>query len=133
MTKSALPVPPSNAADRKRYIALSQLASQYGWRFVQDTTIRMLDGSSLYALARRDRSYQNHIFGDGWEYIEISFKARGQSGFAHLEKWQITYAVMQIKLPRKLPNVVFDSIDHQRKDFRIAFDRRQWIQLEVQL
>jgi hypothetical protein len=130
MTKAALPTSPSSSADRKRYMTLSQLASQRGWRFVQDTTIRMLDGSSLYSLARHDWDYQNHIIGENWEYIKISFKARGQTGFSHLEKRKITYAVMYTGLPRKLPNVVFDSIDHQRKDFRIVFDRGQRMQLE---
>jgi len=130
MTKNALSAPPSSSADRERYQTLSQLASQRGWRFVQDTTIRMLDGSSLYNLARHNWDYQNHIIGDNWEYAEISFKASGQAGFSHLQKRRITYAVMHMKLPRKLPNVVFDSIDHQRKDFRVIFDRGQRIQLE---
>ena len=111
-------------------MTLSELATQRGWRFVQDTTIRMLDGSSLYALVRHDWDYQNHIIGDGWEYAEISFKARGQAGLNRFKKRRITYAVMHTSLPRKLPNVVFDSINHQRKDFRVVFDRAQRIQLE---
>jgi len=90
----------------------------------------MLDGSSLYDVVRHDWNYQNHIIGDDWEYAEISFTVRGHTGFSHLRKRRITYAVMHARLPRKLPNVVFDSIDHQRKEFRIVFDRGQRIQLE---
>lgn len=130
MTKTSLPPLPDSPAERKRYMTISQLATEHGWRFVQDTTIRMLDGSSLYVLVRHDWDYQNHIIGDGWEYAEISFMARSQTGFIHLKKRRVTYAVMHTTLPRKLPNVVFDSIDHQRKEFRIVFDRAQRIQLE---
>ena len=96
----------------------------------QDATMQMLDGSSLYRLAWRKRMYRNFITTDDWQYAEVGFKARGTSGLARMRKQEIWYATMSIKLPRKLPNVIFDSTEHQKKQFRIVFDNKQLISLE---
>lgn len=109
---------------------ISTAAKANGWRLAQDTTMRMLDGSCLYDLARSGRHYENYIFGDDWEYAEIGFKARGQYGLNRLKKRTIHYSVMRVELPRKLPNIVFDSLVHQRQQFRVVFEKKQYIQLE---
>lgn len=93
--------------------------------------MNMLDGSSLYDLAYRNRTYRNYIFGDDWEYCEVSFKARSrQFGLSWLKRRWIHYAIIRLELPRKLPNVVFDGLEHQKKQFRIVFESKQNIMLE---
>ncbi len=124
------PIYLENVNDKEHLRALKVAAKTEGWRLVQDATMRMLDGSCLYDLAYRSRSYENYIFGDDWEYSEVSFKARGQSGLGRLKKRLVHYSVMRVQLPRKLPNVVFDSLEHQRRQFRVVFDSKQYIQLE---
>lgn len=92
--------------------------------------MRILDGSSLYSLAYYSRQYKNYIFADDWEYVEITFKASGQGKLNQFRKKTVYYGIMRMKLPRRLPNVVFDSIEHQHRQFRLVFDPKQNIQLE---
>lgn len=48
-----------------------------------------------------------------------------------LKKYQtVRYAIMAVKLPRKLPQVLFDSLKHQKRQFRLVFDQRQALRLE---
>lgn len=92
--------------------------------------MKILDGSSLYMIARQSRHYENFIFTNDWEYVEIGFLAKAQSGPKKYRTKMVHYGVMSVKLPRKLPNVVFDSLKHQRRQFRVLFDPKQYIQLE---
>ena len=92
--------------------------------------MRMLDGSCLYSLAPKYRQYSNYIIGNDWDYAEISFKARGQTGLSRLKKQIVRYGIMHMKLPRELPNIVFDSNQHQHRQFRMVFESKQHIQLE---
>lgn len=110
--------------------ALNIVARTHGWRFMQDATMRMLDGSCLYDLAHHGRRYQNYLFGDDWEYVEVGFKTSGQRGLSRLKHRVVHYSVMRVTLPRKLPNVVFDSLEHQQRQFRMVFEGSQYIRLE---
>src|SRR5262249_16384774 len=61
---------------------------------------------------------------------EVGFRTYSQYGFNRFKKRTVHYGIMSVKLPRKLPNVVFDSLKHQRRQFRIVFDGKQHISLE---
>lgn len=114
----------------KRRATLRDVVSVNNWRLVQDATMKILDGSSLYDLARTNRHYENYIFGDDWEYVEVCFKTYGHNGRQKLKQKTVHYGVMSVKLPRRLPNVVFDSLKHQKRQFRIIFEGNQRISLE---
>lgn len=121
---------PTDAAHADHRQALAKAAQANGWRLIQDATMQLLDGSCLYDLAWTGRHYENYIFGNDWEYVEVGFMAHGQTGLYRLRKRMVHYGVMSITLPRKLPNVVFDSLKHQKRQFRLIFDPKQHISLE---
>lgn len=119
-------------ANRQEHLqALIKTARANDWSVVtQDNTMKLLDGSCLYALMSRNGHYENYLSGDDWHYVEVAIEAYGQTGLNRLNRQTVYYSVMSIKLPRKLPNVVFDSTRHQRRQFRVVFDPKQYIQLE---
>lgn len=119
-----------DSAHARRLKLLEKTAKSHDWRLIQDATMRILDGSSLYDLAQIERHYENYIFGDDWEYVEVGFHAYGHKRHNRFKQELVHYGVMSVKLPRRLPNIVFDSLDHQKRQFRIVFDENQRISLE---
>lgn len=117
-------------AIEKRASAVAALSIQKGWQsmpFEQQPSIKY---SSLYALADRERHFANYIKGQDWEYVDLSYAIYKETKNSEYKAATAYAAVMYTKLPRQLPNVVFDSLNHHGKQFRKVFQDDQLHRLE---
>lgn len=78
----------------------------------------------------RDRRVRNVVQGSGWLYYDFSYNLYSRTKSGEFKSAVIYYSVMSVKLPRKLPNVFFDSIKARRRQFRFHFARSQRHSLE---
>lgn len=78
----------------------------------------------------RNKRIQNTIKGDDWIYCDFAYDLYNRTKYSEYKAATVHYGVMYTTLPRKLPNVFFDSIRARRRQFRFHFARNQRHSLE---
>jgi len=72
----------------------------------------------------------NSYIGDGWGYGEFTFKRFHKTKHGKVDRTEYFYAIAAFKLPRKLPNVMFDSKLTGGREFKALLDDSQKHSLE---
>lgn len=72
----------------------------------------------------------NHYTSEDWGYCDYQFSQYRQSKYGNHKVKTFYYAVSAFKLPRKLPNVFFDSKKTGSREFRLIFKNSQKHSLE---
>ncbi len=78
----------------------------------------------------RDPKVSNLLIGPGWQYCDFSYTIYGHFKYGEYEQARVFYGVLAFDLPRKLPNIFFDSKKARRRQFRFHFARQQRHSLE---
>ena len=118
---------------KRRKAELERLARQNGWQaIVPSLTIgpQVMGNSSLLHIADRDLLYTNSYTSKDWSYTDLEYAVYRQLKNGEYKEAKIFYAVISTVLPRKLPNVVFDSKKQRGRQFKTIFDSKQLHRLE---
>ena len=78
----------------------------------------------------RKQRIENSYIGDGWGYGEYVFTRYGETKHGTYDVADYHYAVAVFRLPRKLPNVLFDSKATGGREFKALLDDSQRHSLE---
>lgn len=118
---------------RRQYI--DELASQYGWhRHITEVTKQQdisFNAASMTHLSEdKLSSSSNEIFTSDWAYCDYSYPIYHETKYGRYKAGEVLYAAMATRLPRKLPNVLFDSSKSRKRQFRFLFSKSQKHSLE---
>lgn len=86
--------------------------------------------NSLDILPGKEKHHDNVIVGDDWIYSDYSYGVFKKTKHGEYRVATVHYAVISTKLPRRLPNVLFDSKVAHGRQFRLALKRSQRHSLE---
>lgn len=78
----------------------------------------------------QDLTVRNVIETAEWTYYDLSYALYTRTKYGKHKSSTVYYGVMSTKLPRKLPNVFFDSRQARGRQFRFHFARSQRHSLE---
>jgi hypothetical protein len=78
----------------------------------------------------RDQKIVALVRGDDWEYADFHYNLYGQLRGGEYVRARVYYGIMSTALPRRLPNVFFDSKRARRRQFRFHFSKSQIHSLE---
>ncbi|HKX24473.1 MAG TPA: hypothetical protein VJM46_04495 [Candidatus Saccharimonadales bacterium] len=78
----------------------------------------------------RNKRIQNKVEASEWTYCDFAYDLYNRTKYGEYKAATVHYGVMYTTLPRKLPNVFFDSIRARRRQFRFHFARNQRHSLE---
>ena len=89
----------------------------------------------LYSISEDRNKYHKHRIinsytGNGWGYGEYTFKSYSKTKHGRVDRTEYFYAIATFKLPRKLPNVLFDSKLTGGREFKALLDDSQKHSLE---
>jgi hypothetical protein len=118
----------------KRGEQLWQFAEKQGFEYSQEPhSMPAFVYSSIRLIAKRDMHWSNYVNAPDreWAYCDYSYaiyQDLGRGG--EYKAYDVYYSVMAAKLPRKLPNVFFDSYTARERQFRYQFARNQRHSLE---
>lgn len=89
-------------------------------------TIPRFAHTSLMSI-RNSRKYRyfNVVEGNEWSYCDYRYSIYRKTKDGDYEAYKVYYAVMVTDLPRKLPNIFFDSRTSRKNQFRFVFARKQ--------
>lgn len=110
-----------------------RLASQQGFQY---SAFEWSNISSVRNIApmhiedSRDEHFWNYIDAKQWQYCDFSYNYYRKMKHGEYCAGTVYYGVMFAKLPRKLPNVFFDSKKARGRQFRFTFKRNQRHSLE---
>lgn len=104
------------------------LTEKYGFQY--ESTSDLLVTANLRELGKKDVKFENCIKGDGWQYADYSYAIYRKTKHGSYKSETVHYSILEIKLPRHLPNMLFDSPKTHRRQFRKLFDRSQVHRLE---
>lgn len=117
----------------KRTARLAAFAATHNLRHADVREARQFR-DSLGAIERlhnaREPKIKNLLVGDDWEYADFTYNVYGQYKGGEYLRARVYYAVMSAKLPRRLPNVFFDSKKARGRQFRFHFAKSQRHSLE---
>lgn len=120
---------------RKRSKTIRSMATEHKW--VYDETngdfAKGIDFSelSLNKLSEHhDLAYKNCLFADDWTYCDYSYGIYRKTKYGEYKAGETHYAVIATKLPRSLPNVLFDSVKSRKRQFKLQFAHSQLHKLE---
>jgi hypothetical protein len=114
---------------QKRSEILIQLSVERKWKY-QPATVLMppeFGGSSLLELSENGNSLDNYVKNKDWSLVDVTYSVTDRRGW---EIAKVYYTAMAMPLPRVLPNVLFDSNESRKKQFRFKFKRSQRHSLE---
>lgn len=83
-----------------------------------------------YINGSRDESFFNCLSAPDWQYCDFLYNYYRKTKYGEYRAGTVYYGVMTAKLPRKLPNVFFDSKKSRGRQFRLTFTRDQKHSLE---
>lgn len=86
--------------------------------------------SSISYFAKRDIKAKNLITGTDWRYVEYSYNIYAKTKYGEYVAKTIFYSVLELDLPRRLPNMLFDSQKARGKQFKMVIDASQVQHLE---
>jgi hypothetical protein len=87
--------------------------------------------SSLLKVGDNKITHQrNCIYTEEWAYCDYSYDVYRETKYGEYKESEMLYALMGTTLPRKLPNVVFDSLKSRRRQFKPVYDKSQKHSLE---
>ena len=78
----------------------------------------------------REPQIANLLVGNDWEYADFTYNVYGKHKYGEYLQAIVHYGVMSTKLPRRLPNVFFDSKKARGRQFRFHFSKSQQHRLE---
>jgi hypothetical protein len=86
----------------------------------------------MYSIAKgkRDLGSKNSFVGDGWGFCDFQFTLYRKTKYGEYRAETNYYAVAAFSLPRKLPNVFFDSKATGGREFKKLFRQSQKHSLE---
>ena len=84
----------------------------------------------MHVEGSRDERFWNYIDANQWQYCDFSYNYYRKTKHGEYRAGTVYYGVMFAKLPRKLPNVFFDSKKARGRQFRFTFKRNQLHSLE---
>jgi len=119
---------------KRRSLEIAELAAQYGMPYESEkfalgfTTFSFMSLSDMRGA--RDRTYSNILLDKEWQYCDFSYSTYKHTKYGDYKSATHHYSVMTVELPRSLPNVLFDSIKHRRRQFRFHFAKSQLHRLE---
>ncbi len=120
-----------------RPTGLLKEAADNGWEFYKDSIDYLkarhsqdFTETTLDEVGKRDIEYRNFVVAPEWTYYELSWSKYRHYKGGEYKSVEIFYGVMMAQLPRKLPNVFFDSLKARRRQFRLEFKKRQLASLE---
>lgn len=87
--------------------------------------------ASMTGLSEENVNYErNCLYTPDWAYCDYSYPTYTHGKTGKYKSGEVLYAAMGTKLPRKLPNVLFDSLQSRKRQFRFKFKRSQRHSLE---
>lgn len=115
---------------------IAQMAHDNGWD-QQALTARHREnivGFQASAITRLGRekinAEENCLYAPDWSYCDYSYPISNRGRYGKEEVARVYYAAMGTRLPRKLPHVVFDSLQSRKRQMRFLFDENQRHKLE---
>lgn len=78
----------------------------------------------------RNRRYMNGLEGEGWAYADYAYDVYAQSKSSAYSFSTDYYSVFSMRLPRQVPNILFDSRRSRGRQFRTMFAGDQIHHLE---
>jgi hypothetical protein len=117
---------------KRRDALLAQLTEESKWEFQkQPLDFGIFNQSSLNFLTKGRHVFNNLITTKQWSYADYIYEVGGSEDSADFEG-TVYYSVIGIKLPRKMPNVFFDSKKLRNDQFKKIFTQDQVFNLEYQ-
>jgi len=88
--------------------------------------------STMLALSegKRDIRFRNCYVGDDWAFCDFEFSKYQKKKYGEYKSETYYFSIGAFQLPRKLPNVMFDSHSTGGREFDLLFDSRQRHSLE---
>ncbi|PLS80769.1 hypothetical protein CYG49_04045 [Candidatus Saccharibacteria bacterium] len=105
------------------------LAQEYGYEYNTKPDFMLLS-QNLQELGERDTTLCNSLTGNGWQYADYSYAVYRRTKHGEYKAENIYYSVLELDLPRALPNLLFDSPKTHRRQFKHTFDSSQVHKLE---
>lgn len=82
------------------------------------------------AIIDRDATFHTALEGEGWRYGDHTHAVYETTRRSEYKAATVYYSVLEVDLPRALPNMMFDSKKTHKKQFVPLFDRTQLHSLE---
>ncbi len=104
----------------------AQTSGSIGHEHVPDFSLVSLTRLSERRLTRQT----NCIYTRDWAYCDCTYDIYRHTKYGDYKESEAVYALMGTTLPRKLPNVMFDSLTSRRRQFKVLYDKSQLHTLE---
>lgn len=119
---------------KRRATVIDQIAQQNNWSVfppVKDTgATPHFSLSSIAKLSEAGINLRNCIYAQEWAYCDYTYEVYRETKYGSYKESEYFYALMGTVLPRKLPNIIFDSIKSRKRQFRAVYDESQLHTLE---
>lgn len=114
---------------------IAKYANKHGLKFKNQPNMSVPDefvhASILKTHDVREPSSINVVNGPDWIYTDLDYKVYSKTkNGGEYHSADVYYAAMSIKLPRELPNVIFDSLTARKRQFQLEFDDKQQLTME---
>lgn len=123
-----------NSYFKQRAATIDKIARQNNWKVfppVKDTgATPHFSLSSIAKLGDAGTNLRNCIYAPEWSYCDYTYEVYRETRYGSYKESEYFYALMGAVLPRKLPNIIFDSIKSRKRQFRAVYDKSQLHTLE---
>lgn len=105
---------------------------EYAPAFASVENDNNISGSTncLNELSNRDRQKTNLISGKDWRYYDFSYNIYYKTKYGEYVGQTVYYSLLELDLPRALPDILFDTKKAHGRQFRFKFDNSQRQSLE---
>ncbi len=120
---------------RSRSRHFMKYAINNAWSYGQSgsgaAVIGQISSSSLSLLpAGGGVKYSNILAAEGEYYVDYEYGIYTKTKYYTYKSRRVFYAVYSVRLPRELPNVLFDAKSSHKNQFKVKFDQNQRHSLE---
>lgn len=113
----------------KKFLSLKYDSSQYGIELQPLSADKNLTSLNNFP-GIRNAKFKNLISNKDWTYADYSYEIFRETKSGDYKAATVFYSFIMTKLPRSLPNIVFDSLASRKRQFKRIFDRSQLQSLE---
>ncbi|MFZ1811968.1 MAG: hypothetical protein WAU02_00370 [Candidatus Saccharimonadales bacterium] len=112
-----------------RPVTVSQLAKNQQYQYAYEAT-NQIRSKNFMLIPQRDAKVTNCMSCDDWIYGELSYNIYQHTRYGDYVSETVYYSLLEVPLPRKLPNMFFDGFKAHGRQFHWLIDSEQITSLE---